>query len=419
MCFYGKLYSAIALPKLPAFLLMFAILSFAVTILPATQAQQTTAHTVGIVYPDPRDARFAPAYLKINLGDAVIWRNSGEAVHILMSGFVPNPDGLFHSGTISPGETFTHTFGKAGKYQYFDQLDPFMVGEIEVVGSTGILIEPVKQYYVKGETATIMGQVSPFSGEEGRQVLMQVYNPDNAAYRLDLVTPKLDGSFTYSVAIGGELGASGNYRVTATYGDSFAQTRFNFSAVSTQPLAMLKVNAIDQNGSTLYMWVMAGIQPGPTGSFLASYTPTNLILDKGKSYYVTISDYLDSKFSRWEDGSTSRTRLVDLSGDATAITAYFQSGASLRGFSPLTYAEPEKALTVNAIDQDGRPLHMWTRIERIAIAGDEITYKATVHDYSGLRLYVFDHWEDGSTDRARVMTIGENTTITAHYKRIW
>jgi hypothetical protein len=39
-------------------------------------------------------------------------------------------------------------------------------------------------------------------------------------------------------------------------------------------------------------------------------------------------------------------------------------------------------------------------------------YKVTVQDYLDRQ---FDHWEDGSTDRIRTLTIEEAAAITAYY----
>jgi hypothetical protein len=41
------------------------------------------------------------------------------------------------------------------------------------------------------------------------------------------------------------------------------------------------------------------------------------------------------------------------------------------------------------------------------------TYKVYASNYKDR---VFDHWEDGSKDRIRTLTIGEATTITAYYR---
>ena len=58
---------------------------------------------------------------------------------------------------------------------------------------------------------------------------------------------------------------------------------------------------------------------------------------------------------------------------------------------------------------------MWTRIQSLGTSESDTTYAVTVSDYSSR---YFDHWEDGSTDRTRVLTIGEDKEITAFYRTL-
>jgi hypothetical protein len=64
---------------------------------------------------------FFPNVLSVAVGATVKWTNS--AVDKL-DHTVSSPDGLFNSGTLKPGETFTFTFAKAGTYQYICSFHP-------------------------------------------------------------------------------------------------------------------------------------------------------------------------------------------------------------------------------------------------------------------------------------------------------
>ena len=55
--------------------------------------------------------------------------------HSSTSGTAPNPDGLWESGNLAPGQTFSHTFNTVGTFQYFCRLHTFMVATINVVAS--------------------------------------------------------------------------------------------------------------------------------------------------------------------------------------------------------------------------------------------------------------------------------------------
>jgi plastocyanin len=72
---------------------------------PAPAATTSVAATVV-------DNRFQPATLSIGVGTTVTWTNAGTNLHTLTS-----PDGLFESGVLQPGQTFSYTFSQPGTYQ--------------------------------------------------------------------------------------------------------------------------------------------------------------------------------------------------------------------------------------------------------------------------------------------------------------
>lgn len=87
---------------------------------------------------------FQPATVKIKVGETVEWQNVGESAHhatddqqmAIKSADVNRPDGAvaFDSGFLRPGETFTHTFNKAGVYKYVCAVHEAqgMIGEVVV-----------------------------------------------------------------------------------------------------------------------------------------------------------------------------------------------------------------------------------------------------------------------------------------------
>jgi hypothetical protein len=143
------------------------------------------------------------------------------------------------------------------------------------------------------------------------------------------------------------------------------------------------------------------------------YTPFAFSVKSGTQYTVSVSDYQGRVFDHWEDNSTARTRALTLGTD-TAITAYYRTSIS----GPV--------LTVNAVGPDGSVRHMWTTIKSggatvqsgyapLAYQGASGTaYTVAVSDYQDL---VFDRWDNGSTDRARTVTLSSATTLTAHFKQ--
>ena len=131
---------------------------------------------------------------------------------------------------------------------------------------------------------------------------------------------------------------------------------------------------------------------------------------------VSVSNYDGKVFNKWDDGGTNRTHAVAFSADNT-ITATYDAGNALRGFTPLAYTgtEEQPDLTVNAISLDGnKTLHMWAIIDSQSGDTNSTTYRA--YATNGYHNLTFDHWEDGGTNRVRTLSIEDNATITAYYR---
>ena len=86
-------------------------------------------------------AAFAPNPLSISLaaGGVAKWVNNDRGRDDGYGGMVggvahniTSDDGAFTSGTLSPGSTFSATFGAAGTYGYHCSVHPTMIGEVTV-----------------------------------------------------------------------------------------------------------------------------------------------------------------------------------------------------------------------------------------------------------------------------------------------
>ena len=86
------------------------------------------------------DNAFDPNPINIKVGDTVTWINDDVATHTVTSDSGSDEDNdtkstngeTFDSGFLSQGQTFEHTFKKAGNYGYFCTLHPSMTGEVKV-----------------------------------------------------------------------------------------------------------------------------------------------------------------------------------------------------------------------------------------------------------------------------------------------
>jgi plastocyanin len=83
---------------------------------------QTTTHEVGMA-----GRAFSPATVEIRVGDTVTWTNDDDTGHTVTAA-----DGLFDSGEMPEGATFSFTFETEGEFSYFCAFHPDMQGRIVV-----------------------------------------------------------------------------------------------------------------------------------------------------------------------------------------------------------------------------------------------------------------------------------------------
>ena len=120
-----------------------------------------TIHNVSIV-----DFAFNPQSTNVTAGDSVKWTNNGSFDHTSTS-----DSGVWNSGTIPPGSSFTRQFSTPGIFPYHCSIHPTMTASI-VVNPTSV-----------GD--------GDQSGASGRYSLRQNYpNPFNSSTRISFYLPK-------------------------------------------------------------------------------------------------------------------------------------------------------------------------------------------------------------------------------------
>ena len=70
---------------------------------------------------------FAPTTVTVPVGGTVTWTNKDFVAHTVTS-----DGGVFDSGSLASGKTFSHTFTQAGTFQYHCTVHPSMTGKIIV-----------------------------------------------------------------------------------------------------------------------------------------------------------------------------------------------------------------------------------------------------------------------------------------------
>jgi plastocyanin len=78
--------------------------------------------------PNFRSWRFQPATINAAVGDTVVWTNAGGAAHTVTS------TGVFDSGSVAPGATFSWRPRAGGTFTFFCTFHPWMTGKLVVAG---------------------------------------------------------------------------------------------------------------------------------------------------------------------------------------------------------------------------------------------------------------------------------------------
>ena len=80
-----------------------------------------------------RENCYLPMDLTVEKDTLVIWHNFDDESRSILSGnTIDGPDGIFESGIINPGESFSHRFETQKIHEYYDILRPWESGKITV-----------------------------------------------------------------------------------------------------------------------------------------------------------------------------------------------------------------------------------------------------------------------------------------------
>jgi plastocyanin len=70
---------------------------------------------------------FAPASVTVKVGTTITWTNTDQDAHTVTA-----KSGPFSSAALNTGATYKYTFTKAGTYNYFCTIHPFMTAVVVV-----------------------------------------------------------------------------------------------------------------------------------------------------------------------------------------------------------------------------------------------------------------------------------------------
>ena len=101
--------------------------------------------------------KFNPSNLEINQGEEIAFINKDTVSHQIASDNHPTHEKYpeFESKVLSPGESFTFKFEKAGEWSFHDHLNPSLVGSIKVSGSLKVDTSSNKQAIIEDVKAKL------------------------------------------------------------------------------------------------------------------------------------------------------------------------------------------------------------------------------------------------------------------------
>ena len=184
-----------------------------------------------------------------------------------------------------------------------------------------------------------------------------------------------------------------------------------------QQVYPLTVETVTSSGSPV-TGIWTTIRNGTDGAIVKTgFTPLIFNSNSTGKYDVTVANYDGKIFQRWQDtGDGNMTRTLSLNSNMT-IAAVYTVPAIMR-FTPFEMhlgpsGGPQFGIDARTTNGE-RILNMWTLVDLEGIS--PYVYIAHVTATDGYQNLKFDHWDNGSTDRFKVVKIEESQTITAYYR---
>jgi plastocyanin len=95
-----------------------------------TKEQPAPAAEGGAAEVTMKDIKFSPSEVTVKVGDTVTWTNDDSVGHDVTADSFKSGD----PGAMQGGDTFEHTFDKAGTFDYVCSVHPGMEGAVTVRG---------------------------------------------------------------------------------------------------------------------------------------------------------------------------------------------------------------------------------------------------------------------------------------------
>jgi plastocyanin len=138
---------------------------------------------------------FVPASVTVQAGDSVTWTNKDTVNHQVVCLTC-----TFTSPVLTPGQTFTFTFTKVGKFTTIDPLNKNKKGTVTVTAApTGVTLTATPRALTYGHTTAVSGTLSTGQANQKVDILAQPCG-ETAAKVLATATTTTGGAYTYTAS---------------------------------------------------------------------------------------------------------------------------------------------------------------------------------------------------------------------------
>ena len=277
---------------------------------------------------------FMPSSITIHRGDTVqwMWGSGGyySPMHSSTSGTPGHPNGLWDSGLLSAGDTFTHTFNTAGTFPYYCTVHGQccnMVGTVSVVGPSPTPTPPPMTgppvvttnpaTFIASFSATLDGSLNP----HGLTTTFHFQYGTTTSYGLTTAPQTQTGNSSRNVSANiGSLMASHTYpfRIVASNADG---TRMGADRVFT---------TLTMTGPPIVITNPASNVTASSATLHGSLDPHSLTTTVHFQYGTTTS-YGHTTAMQTQTGSKLRNIAANITGLTAHTTYHFRIVATNTG----------------------------------------------------------------------------------------
>lgn len=216
----------------------------------------------------PELSCYTPYQVDIAPGDTITWLNEDNRTHTVTTGTTNyGPVGVFDSGIILPGNSFTQFFGSVGKYQYYDKTDMWPSGLIVVSKNTqvhaeigwvnGSLIISKNNFTLNGFIITKEIQNTGSSDANSILITLKIRNQSGFQFYNNIVTTSIPAKQTVPVKFTWDNPPKGFYQLffeansANTIGDTNANNDASNDLISISKDMLNQPGSITQKNFTL------------------------------------------------------------------------------------------------------------------------------------------------------------------------